>query len=157
MRITYNIIGFLVATFVLVSCIRKNDILDPVVLPAGGQGGLATIVVTPQHHKKNINSGKVYIKYAATEMAEISDINQFDRNLYDDSATVSFGLGRPASTFPKLTQGDYYFFCIGTDNTLEQGNDQVFGGAHFRVVDTLEKTYDLYLQLDNHKHHNYRR
>lgn len=145
MRITYNIIAFLIAASLLVSCQRENEILEPVVLPAGGKGGLIQLNVTPQHHKKDISSAKVYIKYAATSKPE--------SGIYDDSASLKFDMNRPIASFPDLTQGDYYIYSAGTDNTLEPGKDMISGGAHFRVVDTLKKTYDLFLQMDNLIHH----
>lgn len=145
MRITYHIVGFLAAAALFTSCQRENEILEPVVLPAGGKGGKITLHVTPQHHKVNINDGKIYIKYAATTMPGLNE--------FDDSGVLGFGLGRPTVTFTELTQGDYYIYAKGVDNNLEAGKDEVMGGAHFRVIDTLEKTYDLYLQTDNHLHH----
>lgn len=145
MRITYNIIGVFVATALLVSCQRKNDIIEPAPLPPGGKGGLIKLQVTPQHHKKDINSGMVYIKYAATKMPESM--------IFDDSAEVKVEQGRPIAPFEELTEGDYYLYAKGTDYSLEPGKDAVMGGAHFRVIDTLQKTYDLYLQMDNPIHH----
>lgn len=148
MRITHHIIGFLAAAALFTSCQRENEVLEPVVLPAGGKGGKAVLNITPQHHKKNINDGKVYIKYAATTMPGMNE--------FDDSGTISFALGRPAVVFDELTQGDYYIYATGIDYDLEAGKDMVMGGAHFRVVDTLDKPdkpYDLYLQMDNHIHH----
>ena len=72
---------------------------------------------------------------------------------FDDS--VAAGVG--AASFDSLTQGDYYIYATGKDLTLEQGNDDIYGGAHFRIIDSVEKTYELFLQLDNHEHHEYRR
>lgn len=145
MRIIYNITGFLLAASLMAGCVRKNDVLPPVKLPPGGKGGKAKLVVTAQHHKTNLNTAMVYIKYASTVMPDV--------NTFDDSAAVTFELGRPAATFKDLTQGDYYLYAKGTDFELEPGKDQVMGGATFRVIDTLEKTYDLYLQTDNYIHH----
>lgn len=143
MRITYKIIGIFAAVTVLASCVRKNEVIDPEPLPAGGIGGKATLRVTAQHHKKNINTGVVYIKYASKSMPVIDSFN----------ATDTVDATNPTAVFEKLTQGDYYLYAKGTDYNLPQGNDEVMGGAHFRVIDTLEKTYDLYLQLDNPAHH----
>ena len=144
MRISHKIIGFFAATTILVSCVRENEIITPEPLPSGGKGGKATLRVTPQHHKENINTGVVYIKYAAKAMPAALD--SFD-------ATDTVDATNPTAVFDKLTQGDYYIYTTGTDYTLPQGNDEVMGGGHFRVIDTLEKTYDLYLQLDNPAHH----
>jgi|GEM_PF-1049039 len=147
MRIIYNIFGVLIATTVLLSCVRTNEVLEPIVLPAGGKTDSlgSTLKVTPQHHKNTINTGMVYIKYAATEMPAMDQ--------FDDSAAIAMS----AALFDSLTQGDYYLYSIGKDYKLEQGKDVVYGGAHFRIMDTLYRTYDLFLQLDNHEHHEYRR
>lgn len=144
MNITTKIIGIFATAAVLTSCVRNNDIIDPVPLPAGGKGGKATLRITPQHHKVNINTGIVYIKYAAKTMPD-------DMTTFDAIDTVS--ATDATAVFDNLTQGDYYIYTRGTDYNLPQGNDEVWGGAHFRVIDTLEKSYDLYLQLDNPAHH----
>jgi hypothetical protein len=144
MRITYKIIGFFAAATVLVSCVRENEVIEPEPLPSGGLGGKATLRITPQHHKVNINTGVVYIQYAAKSMP--AAIDSFD-------AIDTVDATNPTAVFERLTQGDYYIYVTGTDYKLPQGNDAVMGGAHFRVIDTLEKTYDLFLQLDNSTHH----
>lgn len=144
MRITHKIIAVFAVSAILTSCVRETEVIEPVKLPTGGLGGKATIKVTPQHHKVNINTGVVYIKFAAKTMPAALD--SFD-------ATDTIDAGNPTAVFETLTQGDYYFYVKGTDYKLPQGNDEVMGGAHFRVIDTLEKTYDLYLQLDNSGHH----
>lgn len=144
MRITYKILGVFAAATLLVSCVRENEVIEPEPLPAGGKGGKATLRVTAQHHKKNINTGVIYIKYASKTMP--SAIDSFDLTDTVDAAG-------PVAIFDMLTQGDYYIWAKGTDYNLPQGNDEVWGGAHFRVIDTLEKSYDLYLQLDNPAHH----
>lgn len=145
MRVIYNLTGLFLATIILASCVRNNEVVEPEVLPPGGKGGEITLNITAQHHKKDLNTATIYIWYAKTE--------QPDLWTFDDTADVSFDLGRPAATFTGLTQGDYYVYAKGTDFDLEPGKDEVMGGAHFRVVDTLEKTYDLYLQTDNPIHH----
>lgn len=144
MRITYKITGMIAAIAILASCVRKNDVIDPTPLPAGGKGGKITLKVTAQHHKVNINTGTIYIKYASTTMPPVMDS-------FNETYTVD--ATNPTATFEMLTQGDYYIWAKGTDYKLPQGSDDVSGGAHFRVIDTLEKTYDLYLQLDNASHH----
>lgn len=144
MRISYYIVGLLSLALTTSSCQRENPIVEPYVPQKGGEGGKTLINVTPQHHKININDGKVCIKYGAKEMPT---------GEFDDTVALSFSLGRPAASFGGLTQGDYYIYAWGVDTELEPGKDMVKGGAHFRVIDTLENTYDLYLQLDNHEHH----
>lgn len=146
MRSFYRLSGILLAVTILVSCTRKNDIIDPTPLPPGGMGGKATLNVTPQHHKKSINDATIYIWYARTTQPD-------DLTSFDDSMDVTTSIGRPAATFVTLTQGDYYLYAKGKDFDLEPGNDEIMGGAHYRIVDTLERTYDLYLQMDNSSHH----
>ena len=85
------------------------------------------------------------IKYAATTSPS--------NGVYDDTAIAGVVMNRPQAIFTELTQGDYYIYVEGTDNTLEPGKDKITGDAHFRVVDTLAKTYDLFLQMDNPIHH----
>lgn len=145
MRITYHIAGLLALALATTGCQRENDIVDPLPLPTGGTGGKATLVVTPQHHKININDAVVYIKYGTSIMPAMDQ--------FDDTEYISFDLGRPTVTFPGLTQGDYYIYAEGTDYKLEPGKDKINGGAHFKVIDTFAKTYDLYLQMDNPIHH----
>lgn len=142
MRSFYKFSGIVLAVTVLVSCARKNDIIEPVALPPGGEGGDITLNITPQHRKKNISDGTVYIWYARTELP--ADLTSFD-----DSMDLSIDLGRPAATFKNLTQGDYFVYAKGTDFELEPGNDEVKGSSHFRVIDTLQRTYDLYLQVED--------
>lgn len=147
MRFVYTISSLLLATLLIAGCTRENDIIEPEPLPPGGKGGKITLNITPQHHKKNINSTTIYIWYAQT--------TQPDLRSFDDSMNVQIdqNLGRPVATFTDLTQGDYYIYAKGNDYDLEPGNDFIDGGTHYRVIDTLEKTYDLYLQMDNHRHH----
>ena len=144
MRIIHKIIAVFAVSAIFTSCVRETEVLEPVALPSGGLGGKATIKVTPQHHKVNINTGVVYIKFATKIMPAALD--SFD-------ATDTIDATNPTAVFETLTQGDYYIYASGTDYNLPQGNDEVMGGAHFRVIDTLEKTYDLYLQMDNPGHH----
>ena len=149
MRITYHILGLVAAGFLMTGCQRKNEILEPVKLMKGGIGGHGRLNITVQHHKENINEGVVYIKYGANEMPDPSVG-------FDMVDTIDFSLGRPGVSFEGLTQGDYYLYAVGTDFELEPGNNQVMGGAHYRLLynDTLDATYDLYLQTDNESHHN---
>ncbi len=143
MRISHKILGVLAAAAILTGCVRESEIIEPEVLPAGGLGGKATLKVTPQHHKVNLGTAVVYIYYAEKTMPPL---DSFD-------ATDTVNAADPTAVFEGLTQGDYYIYAKGTDYSLEQGKDEVMGGAHFRVIDTLEKTYDLYLQTDNPIHH----
>lgn len=145
MRTKFYILGFLAAAMVATGCQRENEIVEPIPPLKGGKGGRSTINVTPQHHKVNINEGMIYIKYGSNTMPAMDQ--------FDDSGAVEFTLGRPAVTFKELTQGDYYLYATGIDYELEAGKDRVTGGAHFRVIDSLEKTYDLYLQMDDLTHH----
>lgn len=145
MRITHHIVGIMALALVTTSCQRDNEIIEPTPLPKGGTGGKAALIVTPQHHKININECVVMIKYGATKMPALDQ--------FDDTAGISFDLGRPTATFPGLTQGDYYIYAEGIDPDLEPGKEKISGGAHFRVIDTLAKNYEVYLQMDNPIHH----
>lgn len=145
MRITYYIPVVIIAASIIAGCVRKNDVIVPEPLPKGGETGMCVLRVTPQHHKVNLSSAMVYIKYGATSMPA--------RDQFDDSAPAVFDQNRPIAYLDTLGQGDYYIYAEGRDNTLEAGLDSVYGGGHFRIIDSFNQTYDLYLQTDNPMHH----
>ena len=146
MRTIYNISGLLLATCLLASCTRKNEDIKPEPPFAGGKGGKATINVTTQHHEKNIFDSRVFIKYNATKPAA-------DTFGYDDVGNSGLMNGRPFISFSDLKAGDYYIYAMGTDNRIDTSRYNIRGGAHFRVVDTFAKSYDIYIQMDEPGHH----
>lgn len=146
MRTIYNVIGLSLAVCLLGSCVRKNDVVEPTPPPEGGKGGHATLAVTPQHHEKNIDDCRIYIKYAAVQMP--NSLKDFD-----DSGDVAPKNGRPMIEFTDLRAGDYFFYAIGKDYSLDTSHNVLQGVAHFKVVDTLERTYDVYMQIDDAWHH----
>jgi hypothetical protein len=111
----------------LVSCTDKST--GP--LP-GGQGGGATVNVTPQHHSVNINDCKVYVRYNASEKAA----------KYDDSALCKLVNGKPVATFKGLRKGNYYFYGVGYDPNIAQ---KVTGGLPYTVAS--EKVWDIMLPV----------
>ena len=73
MRIIHKIIAVFAVSAIFTRCVRETEVLEPVALPSGGLGGKGTIKVTPQHHKVNINTGVVYIKFATKIMPAALD------------------------------------------------------------------------------------
>ncbi len=145
MRFINKITTVVAAIALLTSCQRENEIIEPVPLPPGGQGGNITLNVTPQHREKNIGNFPidttiVYIKYA-------SDMMPSGLSAFDDFDTVRVVNGRSTATFENLTAGQYYLYAEGKNDSLAPKNTSVIGGAPFTIVDTFRKTYDVYLQL----------
>jgi len=89
-----------------VSCKKKAD---PVV-PTGGLGGTATLLIYPQHHAKaySINTCKVYIKYNASDAPAT----------YDDSAICICADSIVSCTFTNLKNGNYYLYGYGYDTVV---------------------------------------
>lgn len=139
MRIIHNILGFVLATALLTSCVRENETVEPYEAPKGGKGGNATIKVTAQHHEKTISNAKIYVKYA--------DKN-YDYLPWDDS----FVTGGTA-VLDSMKAGDYYFYAEGDDDALAPGDTRINGGASFKVIDTLKKEYNIFIQMDDWRHH----
>src|SRR5437868_1517779 len=76
----------------------------------GGKGGTGVLLVTPQHHGRNIDSLTVYIKYNSLDASDT----------YDDSAKcVDLG-AQPVATFSNLKRGDYYLYGYGYDTFIHQ-------------------------------------
>ena len=140
MRTIHNILGFILATAILTSCVRENESIEPYEAPKGGKGGNATITVQAQHHEKNINNAQIWVKYAA-------GINEGEK--WDDS----FAAGG-AVTLDSMKQGDYFFYAEGTDTDIPGPHTQELkGSASFKVVDTLKKEYKVFIQIDDWHHH----
>lgn len=97
------------------SCKRSDD------SPVGGKGGAAVIYATPQHHSKNIDSCKIYIKYNSSEAS----------TTYDDSAVCVPVGGKPVATFSGLKNGKYYLFGKGYDPSILQN---VKGGTPYEIT-----------------------
>src|SRR5690606_13659821 len=78
-----------------ISCNKNDD--DDIVEPVtdepivAGQGGPATLFVTPQHKGFNIDSCTIYLKYNTSTMP----LN----GAYDDSAKVTMVDGKPTARF----------------------------------------------------------
>lgn len=117
--ITICLLALSILTLVTACKKKKTSDTDEVGTTAG-KGGLATLMVTPKHHSKYIDSCTVYIKYNAINLPAA----------YDDSIKcISWG-GKPVAVFPKMNKGNYYFFGKGWDPAIAQ---QVVGGRNYKV------------------------
>jgi hypothetical protein len=99
MRLIFSIL-ILLAITTLSSCSKP------------GLGGKNTILVTPQHHGRDIPWVVVYIKFGTQELPGISPSD------YDASFTTSGGSDSIVVTVDGLKEGDYYFYGIGFDSLI---------------------------------------
>jgi hypothetical protein len=136
MRISHITTGLLFFVVLAIGCVRKTKTIDPAPSPVAGKGGHANLRITPKNRERNIDSCLVRLKYNAFEGT--------DTMKYDDTAWVVRKDGKPIAEFDSLKQGDYYFSAIGWDADIA---DTVLGHSTFKIVDTLPKTYDLYLDV----------
>lgn len=140
MRTINNILGVILATVILTSCVRENEVIEPYEAPQGGKGGNAKLVVRAQHHEKNIDNAKIYVKYA-------SKINEGEK--WDDSFTTG-----GAAILDSMKVGDYYFYAEGVDTDIPAPHSQALkGSATFKVIDTLAKEYNVFIQIHDYWHH----
>lgn len=72
---------------------------------AGGKGGSASLLVTPEHHGEFVDSCIIYIKYGTTDAPA--------NGAYDDSAVCVMIDTTPVATFRNLTPGAYYLLAEG--------------------------------------------
>jgi hypothetical protein len=77
-----------------------------------GLGGKNTVLVTPQHHGRNIPWVVVYIKFGTQNLPGTSPSN------YDASFTTTGGSDSVVVTVSGLKEGDYYFYGIGFDSLI---------------------------------------
>src|SRR5690606_7697800 len=96
-------IMFLMAT----SCGDKDN-QTVIETPVGGKGGAVTLLVTPQHHERNIDSCTIYISYNATS-----------KSRFDDSAKCVMMSGKPVASFSGLKKGNYYLYGLGWDDNYD--------------------------------------
>lgn len=136
MRRLYIVAALLLAVSIA-ACTRENDVVTPDTSLKGGRGGLATVRVTPQLHEKDIDSCIVYVAYANDKMPATMD-------MFDDTLYVTYQEGRPRATFDSLKKGTYYFYLQAYNDALQESYK---GGASFKVVDTTETQYDVYIQV----------
>jgi hypothetical protein len=112
-----------------VSCSRKDPDAEPE--QVAGKGGNATLLVTPQHHGKNIDSCMIYIKYNTQDLPATS---------YDDSAWCVKQGDKPVATFNNLKKGNYYLFGRGWDPNIAQ---RVQGGGPYKIVNETSQSYTV--------------
>lgn len=121
-----------IATLVLgINACERDDPKPTGEKTVGGKGGNAILNVTAQHHNKNIDSCKIYIRYNATSAGA-----------YDDSANCVTVNGIPVAKFSGLKKGDYYLYGDGWDPSIEE---EVKGGAPITV--TEEKEQNIYVAV----------
>lgn len=136
MRASHIFIGLLIFSAFAAGCVRKTEINEAEKPVIAGKGGFTTLNITPQHHEKNIDSCIIYIKYNATKKPAT--------NVYDETVTVTHQDGRPMAKFPGLKRGNYFIYGEGYDPDVAE---PVVGGTSFTIIDTLEKSYDIYLAV----------
>ncbi len=147
-----RIIHFLAAAAIFVTaigCARKTEVIPEAPRPIGDTGGRATLRVSPMNLEKYIDYSRVYIKYDATVSPNNATKYPGDTLKYNAAMTVSYIDGLPRAVFTRLKKGNYYVFARGAD--AAHPDTLLGGGATFRIVDTTERTYDLFLKmkLDN--------
>lgn len=134
--------GLLIATGLMASCARQNEVITPRPPATAGKGGLAVINITPQFHERNIDTGFIYIGYNdTTKPATLADFDLVD--------TVGYLSNRPGVMITELKEGTYYIYCEGYDRIDQR---EVKGGATFDILPIVDSninnnTYDLYLQV----------
>jgi len=136
MRTSHIIASVVTFSLLAGACVRKQDVIAPAPSPVAGKGGHNALRITPQAREKNIDSCLILLKYNAIKMP--------DSFKYDDAKWVTQQDGRPIAKFDSLAKGDYYIYAIGWDADKA---DTVMGGATFKIVDTTQSTYDLYLPV----------
>jgi len=123
-------INYLIVVILLFSsCGRTDKIIED----KAGKGGNATLLVTPQHHGKNIDSCTIYIKYNTLDAPTTA---------YDDSAICTMSNGKPIASFSGLRKGDYYLYGEGYDPAILQ---QVAGGINHTIKE--EKTIQIFIPV----------
>ena len=75
-------------------------------------GGKNTVLVTPQHHGRNIPRVLVYVKFGTQNLPGTSPSNN------DANFTTSGGSNSVVVTVDGLKEGDYYFYGIGFDSLI---------------------------------------
>ncbi len=106
---------FIIPCFLLFYSCKKN-----------GTGGKNTVIAMPKHHGKTIPNATVYIKYGATELPGESSGD------YDQSQiAVKTGSADAQAKFEGLLKGDYYFFSVGYDSSI---NAPVKGGGALKIT-----------------------
>lgn len=141
MRTIHFMTGLLLAGTFIAGCTRENPYIPPAPYPVGGKGGKATLRVTPRHHLRNLDTCVVYIYYNSKQM----------RSSFDDTAYVKYIDGRSMVIFDSLKRGDYFLYAKGLNYDIEDSNKTVTGGAYFTVIDSVDRTYDLYLDVLDHE------
>lgn len=137
---TRLIFSALIVTAIAIGC-RKNETAVPPADPIGGKGGRTTLKISGKHYTKELDSCTIYIKYNAETMP--ADMK------FDDTANVKNVNGRYMVRFDSLKQGKYYLFAKGRDLNLVKPYDSLWGGTKYVIQDTLDHTYDLYINTIN--------
>jgi hypothetical protein len=144
-----RIVHFLAAAAIFVTaigCARKTEVIPEESRAIGDTGGRATLRVTPMYYEKYLDYSRVYIKYDATSSPNSATKYPGDTLKYSAAITVSYIDGLPRAVFTRLKKGNYYIFTKGVD--AAHPDTLVGGGAAFRVVDTTQRTYDLFLKTE---------
>jgi hypothetical protein len=108
------VILFVVLISLLFGCEKKEN---------AGFGGNANITLYAKHHGASIDSVTFYVKFNSNDAP--SD------GMYDvtKSSTIYFP-GNSFATIPGLKKGDYYFYAVGWDPSV---NATVKGGLPYTI------------------------
>jgi hypothetical protein len=141
---TKHIIAVLVMVAAAAGCARKTEVFPAEPRAIGGTGGKATLRVMPKFHDRYIDTCRIYIKYDTLAKPNTATSFPADTVGFDTAVNVTSIDGLPRAIFKNLKKGNYYLYGRGYD----AGNDTTLvGGGPFKVVDTIERTYDLYLPI----------
>ncbi|MBS1779589.1 MAG: hypothetical protein JST70_09725 [Bacteroidetes bacterium] len=138
MRTKHIIPGLVMATMLLASCYRKQDVVPRPENPVGGRGGKSKITVTAKHFDQTVDTGWVFIKYDATSRPA--------NWMFDDSMQILSQNGTYQAVFDSLKRGNYYFYARGYSFDLM---DSVTGGTKVTVIDTFDRTYNIFMDVRN--------
>ena|ERR1041384_2657483 len=94
-------------------------------------GGKSNIKGKVLHHDQAIPFAMIYIKYNATEFPG-EDVSVYNTSMQADH-NGNF-------LIEHIFHGDYYFYAVGTDETLPVGANTVKGGTHLKVKMLKEVT-----------------
>lgn len=103
----------------------------------GGNGGNASIAVSPSHYGAYVDSFTVYVKYGTLDAPA--------NGIYDDSLKCTLIDTIPTATFTHLKAGLYYFFGKGYHTAYAS---YVKGGVNYTMCS--EHAATLLLPTDNY-------
>ncbi len=134
MKIGLSTLSIALVFLMILGC-RKKD--------TAGTGGDYTLVVSMKHHTLAVDTGKVYIKYNASDAPASLDVYEASTVLTDDN-----NVGAAQAVFSGLKKGEYYLYGNGWDKTIFS---TVEGGLPYEIT-SGDKTMDINLQVTEDGH-----